>query len=134
MKTRSSLGGRVSQASGKGHRFNSETARKAALKAWKTRWRFLKRSGTRIGRPAKYRPRVKRAPLREYYALHPTDEIAYLPHIGKWIRRDDQGIRVVGERVALRHLGHLPKEFGRRVPKEVITVVTQGKKGKGQMP
>lgn len=99
-------GGQIAQARGTGYRWDSESARQAALKAWQTRWRKVR--GIRIGRRAKQRPRVLRAPLRAIYALEPKNGIQYSPALKVWVITDDQGTRCLSERTALQKLGHLP--------------------------
>ena len=70
------------------------------------------REGVRTGRRVKYRPRVKREPLRVYYAEHPTKGIQYHRWFpwekGHWTLDG----RTITERTALRRLGHLPNPAG----------------------
>lgn len=102
-----SKGGRTAHLRGTRYCWTSEQARKAALKAWKTRWRLSKRLNIRLGRPAKLRARVNRAQLRAYYATTPYLGIWYSPKTG-WHQRTSEGDSRLTERTALIRLGHLP--------------------------
>jgi hypothetical protein len=110
---------------GKGHKFTSEDARKAALRLWAKRWRLVK--GVRVGKPAYRRPAVRRAPLRAFYAKFPTNGVRYDPVENIWVRKVGEGWpRTISERTALRHLGHLPYYVNDRkglIPEVVIPVV-----------
>lgn len=116
-------GGLTSAASGKSHRWNSETARKAAIKSWTKRRKFNKRIGARVGMVAKKRTGLWREPLRAYYAQHPTRGITWIPQVwfsadtptnsGYWARVNaDGGERRLSERQALTALGHLKSSKG----------------------
>jgi len=107
-----SKGGQVSQQNGNGHRFTTETGRKAALKTWKRRRKQSHRGGRiTIGTPARRRPAVNHAALRAFYSEHPTKGITWHP-IYDWTITRGGDTYPLTERTALRHLGHLPKAGG----------------------
>lgn len=95
-----------------GHRWNSETARKAINTYWKKRARFNKRIGCRIGRPSKRRKAIAYAPLRELYAREPRENIRYIPSTRLWWLTLHNRSVTLQERTALRRLGHLPRIHG----------------------
>lgn len=113
---------------GTAHRWDSETARKAALKSWKSR-RMNKRIGVRVGLKAARKKPLWRAPLREYYAEHPTKGIWFDHDCACWWRRVSGEPYVISERQALNVLGHLC-ERGTFVP-DSITPLQRGKKHAG---
>ncbi len=132
-----SKGGATTQARGTANRFTSETARKAALKCWATRWRKVR--GIRIGRPAKKRPSVDRVALRAQHQKADGDpyggvqfHYGYRPMLDCWTEVGPNGPRVINEVTALRKLGHL--EYPRRgvVPVKVVAVVNGRGLRKGQ--
>lgn len=99
-----SKGGRVAHERGTRYCWTPEQARAAANKLWRTRWRMNKRIGTRLGRPSKYRPRLNRVVLRQYYANNPTLGITFNNSEQSWFVN---GLRI-SERTALTRLGHKP--------------------------
>lgn len=113
-----SKGGTTTQARGTGHLWNSESARKAALKRWK---RFPKRkTGVRRGIRLAVRPRVDRQALRDRYTHETRYGITYTPSTGQW-RVAHTGCseslqRIVSERTALVRLGHLRPRRKFQVP------------------
>jgi hypothetical protein len=107
-KLASQKGGRTAARKGTRYSWNSKTAREAALKAWATRWRRLRYSGVRAGRPRHQRPPVDHAKLRAYYAKHPTLGIHFYPASNRWFEVTSQGYVQLSERSALIRLGHLP--------------------------
>jgi hypothetical protein len=109
-----SKGGYSLHAKGKAHKWTSETARKAAKKLWRTRWRAMRAGGKtigspiRIGRPAMKRAAVDHQAMRVKYAFNiaaPGQPSAWYDPFGHtWWDRGQQ----ISERTALRRLGHLP--------------------------
>ena len=105
--------------------FTPETARRAALKRWKTRNRILKGAGggtgLRVGQGRKRAPRLDYAGLRSRYVEFRSDwRVRYDSERGHWLVRDDHGERRVSERTALKYagvlkrgslMGTLPHEF-----------------------
>src|SRR5438067_1421853 len=92
-----SKGGLAIAASGKAHRWTSETAKKAAAKSWKKHGRKRQLQGragsrsapVRLGRSVVRNKRVSREPLRQYYAENATKGIWYDRLTGFWYRVDD---------------------------------------------
>ncbi len=112
---------------GLAHRWDSETARKAVNKRWKTRNRMNKRIGKRIGLPSKNRPPVDRAALREHYRFHLTLGISYAQDFG-WTRLMPNGsIRPLSEKWALTYLGHLGNQKGKGYRKVLDLPVGTGR-------
>lgn len=114
-----SKGGQVAAQRKTAHRWTPETARKAAQKLWRTRYRVNKHIGVRLGMVLAKRPPVFRAPLRARYALGPDTNPAgiwYDPFNRQWVRAGT----VLSERQALRQLGHLPGP-NKQVPRRIIT-------------
>ena len=107
-----SKGGYSIQASGKAHRWTSESARQAALKGWKRKRfsPFKGREGIRMGVAVHRRPRLCYRELREQYADCPTGRIRYHRARQEWQMACPCWVilRVLSERQALRYLGHLP--------------------------
>lgn len=106
-----SKGGQTTAGRPNPGRFTSTSGRKAALKVWKTRWKFNRRIGTRIGRRAKPRPRIAREPLRQFYTMTTKRDIRFDAQQRLWYLAE----RPITERTALQRLGYLPKP-GRFVP------------------
>lgn len=118
-----SKGGQRAQATGRGHAWNSKTARKAALKRW--RKHPMTKRGYRRGQRFKNRPPVAHGPLRERYALNPCRGVQYSPALQVWLLTDDSGTRPISERTALRRLGHLPRAIDTVLPVAVLKVVKE---------
>lgn len=122
-----SRGGLAIARLGLAHRWTRETARKAALKRWRTRNRLNKQLGIRVGLSPKTRERVHRAQLRLKYGLQ-TGKMRlgiyydYMDPAGWYRLSSDGSIRPLSERWALTYLGHLGKQTG-RVPREVLETV-----------
>lgn len=115
-----SKGGLAIARLGLAHRWTSESARRAALKRWRTRNRMNKHINKRIGLPSKNRAPVDRAVLRLQYAQHPRLGIIYCPVYREWQRLLPNGdIRPLSERWALTYLGHLGRQAS-RLPREVL--------------
>lgn len=110
--------GLTAAASGKAHRWTSETARKAAIKSWTKRRKFNGRIGARVGMVKNMRkPLMPRAALRAYYAENPTRGITYRPDTELWVREcfawpGNLTHRPISERAALQALGHLKSPRG----------------------
>jgi hypothetical protein len=116
-------------------RFNSETARKAALARWLGRHKANPRTGLRPGRVLRRtRPEVSRAHLRYLYSRVPRLGIRFDARFGVWhagceLRRVANGDLVfmwgerISERTALRRLGHLPAARKNWVPGEFDQIV-----------
>lgn len=143
-----SKGGLAIQAAGTAHRFTPEEARKAARRLWDRRWKLSKRTGARLGLPAKRRPGVKRAPLRAQYAepppfkgiqFHPVMAGDPLPagtpqsQHGYWTYTYEipyppgQATRVLSERAALTRLGYLASSR-KPVPESIEPIAPYGRK------
>ncbi len=98
---------------GLAHRWNSESARKAALTMWEKKKKGA--SGRRLGYPVKRQDRIDHALMREYYSnirgTFGDGTIYYEPGIGQWLAVMSIGRkyfnRVISERAALTRLGHL---------------------------
>lgn len=98
---------------GLAHRWNSESARRAANKMWKTKRKG--KSGRRLGFPAKLTPRIDHQMMREYYSKFTEQGISYNENTEQWERwaSADELERYCGqmvsmsERAALTRLGHL---------------------------
>lgn len=111
-----SKGGQTTASRPNPGRFTSETARAAINKAWRTRWRFNKRIGKRLGYPAKrLRPCLDHGALRAFYAKYPLHGIRYDPVEQRWLLTlsltgPGSFPRTISERAALRRLGHLAKD------------------------
>lgn len=127
--------GMAAAASGKAHRWTSETARKAARKSWTKRRKFNKRIGARVGMKANRRKPLWREPLRAYYAENPTRGIRYSPSTKLWLREmfdisTTEGklgtfSRAISERAALTALGHLASSGG-FIPDSITPVPRTG--------
>ena len=105
--------------------FTPETARKAALKRWRTRNRILKGAGggagLRVGQGRKRAPKLDYVALRNHYSQWRDDwKVLYDAGARVWLVRDDHGERRVSERTALKYagvlkrgslMGTLPREF-----------------------
>lgn len=126
-----SKGGSVTASRPNPGRFTSETARKAASKAWATRWRHSVYDPTlRIGRPRKNRPAVSREAVRTQFAGNETRGVWFDQRTGLWYAQIDAGThRPISERAALRRLGLLPTGNRNWVPAqdEPIIKTTVGK-------
>jgi hypothetical protein len=103
-----SKGGEVVQAAGKAHRWTSTTARDAALRMWRLN-PVNKRIGVRLGRPAKNRPAVDHAAIRQQY-LNGSGPITFDGI--RWFVRAIGTTRGISERAALIRLGYLPNPRG----------------------
>lgn len=116
-----SKGGFAIQASGKAHRWTSESARKAALKSWKVKGRIATRIGVRVGR-SHVRPKVRndRKALRGVYTANIVKNIQYDPVFKNWLDMSDVP-RVISERQALTRLGHLKNHKG-YIPESILEV------------
>lgn len=118
-------------------RFTSDSGRKAAQRLWKGRYRMNQRVGMRLGLPSRRAPRVKRGPLRTYYAAHPTNKIHCFLRQGEvnrydWFLIDGFICRQISERAALQRLGHLKKPSPRYIPTDQdlilhVTTIPVGK-------
>jgi hypothetical protein len=115
-----SKGGLTSAARGVAHRWTSEEAKKAHKKSL---GKLCTRIGVRVGRRAKRRPAVKRAPLRERHCFpNVVEGITFDPVSRKWIVHqapDSLTVpmwREIGERAALQRLGYLPTKRKGFVP------------------
>lgn len=119
-----SKGGFAIAQLGLAHRWTSETARKAALKRWRTRNRMNKLIGKRVGLPSKNRAPVDRQKLRVLYSVCPRLGIIYHQKMKQWLRLSPNGsiVRPLSERWALTYLGHLGRQTG-RVPREILAAV-----------
>ncbi len=111
-------GGRRSQELGTANRFTPETARRAAHKLWKKKQRKV--WGYRIG-CKKRRPKTARGPLRTFYLTHTLEGIKCVKTDTGYQWYIDE--RCIGERSALRRLGHLPYPNKRMVPQVIIPVI-----------
>ena len=120
-RMRQSLAGQTAQAKGLGYQWTSDTARAAARKRWKRH--PMTARGYRKGQRFTRRPNVKRAPLREKYAVAPSSGIQYHPSKQQWSLSDALGTRVITERTALRRLGYLPGPTDRVLPVKIERVV-----------
>lgn len=109
-----SKGGIANHALGTAHAFDSIAARKAVLARWKRHPKG--KSGLRRGQKLRCRPPVKRAPLRELYALSPVDGVQYAPSLAVWVLTDSFGTRTITEYTALVRLGYLQPRRKGRVP------------------
>lgn len=113
-KIRGSQGGKVSQATGRGHRWTREEAQQARQKGLnRSLGRFVARIGVRVGQKLHRRPQVKYRDVRARYADKPDAlGIWWDEHRGHWWRCVEMGSETVqvkiGERAALRKLGYLP--------------------------
>ena len=130
-----SKGGKMIHALGKAHQWTSEEARKAARKGWKHKGRLATRIGIRVGRSAKRRPRVVRAPLRAQYAWvtgqGPRPLVWFDQGLGQWFAvsiLNPLAIYKVSERAALVRLGYLPSAHG-PVPGTILATY-EPKKGR----
>lgn len=127
-----SKGGQARARANTGHTFTSETARAAARKLWDKDYPLRGFQGrptatgpqvrVRIGKKVGRRPAVNRKALRARYAECPTNGIEYHPEAGYWTRTDDHMCNLIGERTALRQLGHLPYPRKGLVPETIIDV------------
>lgn len=106
-----SKGAQTIHATGKAHRWTSETARAAVLKAWKNA-PVNRRIGIRLGRPAKYRPPVDRRALRLKHSQTLSNGVVYITRLRAWFVVSGGTVRQIGERAALIRLGYLPNPRG----------------------
>lgn len=123
-------GGRISQAKGTGHRFDSESGRKAALRLWRKKRKG--RSGKRIGWPVKYRPRLDRAAIRAKHTDAPgIAAVFFSAYAGRWVVKVGENTATfISERTALRRLGYLHRKGTKPFPIEILSeqvVVRPGK-------
>lgn len=108
-------------------RFTSETSQKANKKLWGRYWRQSKRTGNRLGMPRRRRPQAARAPLRAYYAEHPTNGIQFHTLDNSWTLTTQDAhtgeLRTmeISERTALTRLRHLPSK--QDMPVEIMKVI-----------
>lgn len=135
-----SRGGTKAHATGKAYEWDSESARKAARRAWATRWRMNRKIGKRLGRPAKNRPAVDHKALRERYATgmagHAGDHIIWFSPATStrpacwWDDLYGYGNKRISERTALIRLGHLPPKTRHRgfIPESITPVPPVGTK------
>lgn len=127
-----SKGGRTAQQRGTAHRFTREEASKAAKKLWATRYRMNQRIGTRLGRPAKLKPMVRRQPIRDqrtwsaawaqqFPILVGEGQVLFDADLRQWFQWDQHLVRhYIGERTALRKLGYLPYPRKGTVPLRIV--------------
>jgi len=101
--------------------FTSESSRAALAKRWAKK--PMTRLGYRKGQRFRNRPQVKRAPLRELYALNPVRGVQYAPSLKVWTVTDEFGTRTISELTALRRLGHLPRATDAVVPETIVKKV-----------
>ncbi len=118
-----SKGGQTTASRPNPGRFTSETARKAARKAWATRWRAVGRPNydgppLRIGRPRKNRPAVSREAVRCQYEAHPINGFWFDRKNQVWwdIFPDPPYCRKISERAVLQRFGLLPTHTKNWVP------------------
>lgn len=111
-------GGQVTAGRPNPGRFSSASAKKAALARWEGRHRVWKRTGVRVGLPARrVAPGLNRRALRVLYNRAPRAGVWFDAQWGVWhegfeIRKTLHGPvpmygRIISERTALRRLGHL---------------------------
>ena len=134
-QTGASKGGLRIAELGVAHRFTPETARKAALRRWKTRTRISKRLGIRLGMKPKNRPAVKRAPIRAIHDVwqgaKPVQGVCYNSKLGTWAFEG----RIISERRALQRLGYLPPTNKNWVPvQEQFSVNMSWRNPDGSIP
>lgn len=102
-------GAEAMHAAGKAHQWNSETARAAVRKWWKSVRRSKRLGGIALGLKLKRRKAVDHKALRKRYANNMTRSVWFDPETERWlIERPGCESRVLSERAALIRLGHLP--------------------------
>lgn len=115
-----SKGGLAIAEAGTAHRWTTETARKAALRRWKTRTKISKRLGIRLGNRIKNRSPVKHAPLRHLFSrCEPVQGVWFDAGLQIWVFNG----RKISERRALQRLGYLPATNKGWVPEPLASNV-----------
>jgi len=103
-------GALTTHARGKAHRWDSESARKAAQKLWRTRFRKVR--GIRIGWPAHRAERLDRVAIRIVYQDRTAQPIWFDSTLRQWWRQVGQIRYPISENAALRALGFLKDTKG----------------------